>query len=81
MSYIASENYLCGFLCMLPRWIVAWEGEKMKKKPSLKAIAVLFIICAAFAVGYTAYSANARKNAGQETAADTTVQEISSDRP
>lgn len=40
------------------------------KKPSMKGAALLFIICAAFAVGYIAYSANAKKAAGEETIAD-----------
>ncbi len=43
----------------------------MKKKPSLKGIALLFIICAVFAVGYIAYNANSKKPAEEETAAQT----------
>ncbi len=47
----------------------------MKKKPSMKAITVLFICCVVFAVGYIAYSANLKKNASEETTAEATVQE------
>ncbi len=43
----------------------------MKKKPSLKGIALSFIICAAVvAAGYIAFNANAKRTAGQESVAE-----------
>ncbi len=52
------------------------EENRMKKKPSLKGIALLVILCAAVAVGYIAYNANTKKVAGQETDAEDTVHVI-----
>lgn len=68
------RGWSCEFLCMLPRTSCGIERRKMKKKPSLKAIAVLFIFCAAFAVGYSIYSANSVNNAGGETTVETAAQ-------
>ena len=42
----------------------------MKKKPSLKGIALLCILCVAVAAGVIAYNANAKRTAGQETIAE-----------
>ncbi len=48
----------------------------MKKKSSLKGIALLFVLCAAAAVGFFAHNSNAKRAAGQETIAEDTVHVI-----
>ncbi len=54
------------------------ERKNMKKKPSMRVIAILFVFCAAFAVGYTAYNASVKKNAQKETAVQETAEEAGS---